>query len=151
MKEIDADNIEMNSDVSLTIHNHGQAVEWDPQPCFYALVNNKSPKKTAFVVNYDVKIGPKTVDPTMNPTNPQTENPTNPQSMNPSNLPTKKSSRFTDKEAFIFFISLIVTSVVCVILIAIVVILVMRLLKAKKVFDKSETVIETVRSPLLQY
>lgn len=52
MKEIDADNIEMNGDVSLTIFNHGQAVEWEPQPCFYSLVYNKSPKKTAFVVNY---------------------------------------------------------------------------------------------------
>ena len=56
MREIDADDIIAGSDLSMTIYNDGQAPEWQAESCLLTLVYNKSPKKTTFIINFQVAL-----------------------------------------------------------------------------------------------
>ncbi|KAK8864751.1 hypothetical protein M9Y10_010274 [Tritrichomonas musculus] len=131
MREIDADDIIAGSDLSMTIYNHGQAPEWQAESCLLTLVYNKSPKKTTFIINFQVAL----------------ENDA-PQPQPPTSTP---SDSCDCKDSNVYFLPLIVAFVGCVVLfICVVILAVMNFKASAKSIEKSEYVSDKqLKSPLI--
>lgn len=149
MRELDAENVQMNSDVSVTITNHGQVQAWEATSCIYSMIYNKSPKKTTFIVGYNVVL-PDTPTKPISPLTSAPSSPVTPQTQTPTEQPTKTSDEQTtvkvEKVVDSYFVPFIIVIVSCFILFAVVIFLAIYIKKSGS--KKDEFVSESLKTSL---
>lgn len=114
-KKIDADNNLSEIDLFMTIDNTGKVVEWQVESYLLTIVYNKSPKKTTFIINFQVNIDEM---PAFTST--------------PTDKPSESCNCEDADNNASYFIPFIITSVSCIVMFIIVIILAVQKFKHRK-------------------